>query len=434
MARLRFPHDIGPSPVRDLLLWMHRLHGRAGAPGVRDMAEAVGCSRHKIHDMLTSGRCPHDARTLFRLAGWLDGRTPRPRVSGDEESEDRFYDELDALWDAAMTFELLEPPELPPPVVPAGRVPPHDDEEPVRTEREETPEADSEGPFGVAGDEVVGPVVRRSPSSSGISPSRPVEMPDPGRSRCLLVATGAYDHLSDLPGDVRAAEMLAEVLTAPWPEPAFDRLDVLLDPEDPRDVLGAVHAAADEADDVLMLYFSGHGLVSRRGKLQLATRSTRPDADYTAVQYDDIRELVSSSRAKRSLIVLDACYSGRALDVMGPHSGLQEAPSTYLLASSGADAASFVDDQGLPVFTRHLTEVLAVGDAEAPEVLTVRDIYQLINRRARREGYPTPMLRANHAGHPLALARNAALMPVDRAQGSVGMGAGAAASMRSGVQ
>ncbi|GAA0351290.1 caspase family protein [Streptomyces turgidiscabies] len=377
------------------------------------MGEAVGCSHHKIHEMLTSGKCPRDGSTLFDLAEWLGRQGSRPRLRGSDEDEERFFAELDALWAAAVTFTLLQPPELPPPTPPRQSAPDSSAEVPSRPA--ESPEPKPQLPFAAVEGKVIGDRTVSSQPSSGTRLLRHAAMPELMESRALLVATGSYGDvgLPDLPGVHKGARALADVLISSQPEPAFaaDKLRLMIDPEDPRDILRAVQTAADEARDVLMLYFAGHGLVSQRGELQFATRSTEPGVDYTTVRYNDIRELVASSRAKRSLVVLDACYSGRALDVMGPYTGMQEAPSTYLLASAGARSASFVDSEGVPIFTQQLIDVLNFGDAEAPEILTIREIHQILAYRARRDGHPLPELRANETGHALALARNHALDP-----------------------
>ncbi|MGC5342462.1 caspase family protein [Streptomyces sp. DT171] len=381
------------------------------------MGKAVGCSHHKIHEMLTSGKCPRDGSTLFDLAEWLGRRGSRPRLRGGDEDDERFFAELDALWAAAIRFTLLQPPEPPPPAPPRQGTPDASAEASTETPGRPgaSPEPTAQPSFAAVEDRTLGDRTVSSRPSSGTRVFRHAEMPELAESRAVLVATGSYDDagLPALPGVRKGAQALADVLTSSRPDPAFagDKLRLMIDPEDPRDILRAVQAAADEARDVLMLYFAGHGLVSTRGDLQFATVSTESGVNYTAVQYNDIRELVASSRAKRSLVVLDACYSGRALDVMGPYTGMQEAPSTYLLASAGASSASFVDGRGMPVFTQQLIDVLAFGDPEAPEILTVEDIYRILSDRTQRDGHPRPQMRATGTGQAIALARNHALDP-----------------------
>lgn len=449
MPALRFPSDLAPGPVRDLLLWMHQLHGLAGAPSVREMAEAAGCSRHKIHEMFTSAKCPRDGATLFDLARWLGRRGPRPQL----RDEDQFFDELEELWRAATRFAVLRPPAplpgqsgprpTPPPSapepsasaassVPAPSLPAPSVPEPSVPEPAERAAAAGHGGPPAPPAPPVLPVPSGGPRAGGAVPSgpddamvarinawrarisggaapprRPDAMPDLKRSRALLVANGRFDHLEDIGQGPEAAKELAAVLTAPSC-PAFGHADLALDEEDPRSVLRRVQRAADEAEDVLFLYFAGHGLVSSRGELLLATASTEPGADYTALRYDDIRAIVSTTRAERSLLVLDACYSGRALDVMGTYAGMQDAPSTYLMASAGATRVALAPG-GAPLFTRQLIEVLRDGDPEAPVLLSVTDVYRVLAYRAQRDGFPLPQLRANEAVNPLVLARNAAV-------------------------
>jgi hypothetical protein len=66
-------------------------------------------------------------------------------------------------------------------------------------------------------------------------------------------------------------------------------------------------------DDLLVLYFSGHGVVNARG-LHLVTASTKRDRlAATAVQADFVRDLMDGCRSRQQVLILDCCYSG-ALD------------------------------------------------------------------------------------------------------------------------
>ncbi|KXK60321.1 hypothetical protein AWW66_19580 [Micromonospora rosaria] len=63
--------------------------------------------------------------------------------------------------------------------------------------------------------------------------------------------------------------------------------------------------------DVLLLYFSGHGIKDSVNALHLATRDTRlSDLATTSVSAEFISACVQRSRSRRILLVLDCCYSG----------------------------------------------------------------------------------------------------------------------------
>lgn len=63
--------------------------------------------------------------------------------------------------------------------------------------------------------------------------------------------------------------------------------------------------------DLLMLYFSGHGVRDEYGSLYLAVKNTnRARLRSTAIKSDFIREAMDQSRSKRQVLILDCCNSG----------------------------------------------------------------------------------------------------------------------------
>lgn len=64
-------------------------------------------------------------------------------------------------------------------------------------------------------------------------------------------------------------------------------------------------------DDLLVLYFSGHGIRDEYGSLYLAVKNTnRARLRSTAIKTDFIREAMDQSRSKRQVLILDCCNSG----------------------------------------------------------------------------------------------------------------------------
>jgi hypothetical protein len=64
-------------------------------------------------------------------------------------------------------------------------------------------------------------------------------------------------------------------------------------------------------DDLLILYFSGHGVRDEYGSLYLAVKnSNRARLRSTAIKADFIREAMDQSRSKRQILILDCCNSG----------------------------------------------------------------------------------------------------------------------------
>ena len=93
---------------------------------------------------------------------------------------------------------------------------------------------------------------------------------------------------------------------------AFDYVNILL-----NQLSSTVSEAIDEffdlkkPDDLLVLYFSGHGVRDELGALYLAVKNTiRSRLRSTAIKSDYIREAMDQSRSKRQVLILDCCNSG----------------------------------------------------------------------------------------------------------------------------
>ena len=83
-----------------------------------------------------------------------------------------------------------------------------------------------------------------------------VRLPDPARSRCVLVGAGSYvdERVPDLPSAARNAEALGRLLVDTG-------CVTIVDPQDVAAVLDPVRMAAGQVEDVLLVYFAGHGLL-----------------------------------------------------------------------------------------------------------------------------------------------------------------------------
>src|SRR5207245_1338608 len=63
-------------------------------------------------------------------------------------------------------------------------------------------------------------------------------------------------------------------------------------------------------DDVLLLYYSGHGILARSNRLFLATSGSNLDTPRTrSVSAQEIRDFIEESRAQRQIVVHDCCHS-----------------------------------------------------------------------------------------------------------------------------
>lgn len=129
----------------------------------------------------------------------------------------------------------------------------------------------------------------------------------------LIIANTDYSDagLAKLSAPGRDAEELARVLKSP-DICAFDDVNVLLNQPDAV-VRDRIDAFFDQKkpDDLLIMYFSGHGVRDEQGSLYLAVQNTnRFRLRATAIKSDFIRESMDQSRSRRQVLILDCCNSG----------------------------------------------------------------------------------------------------------------------------
>ena len=386
MSRLRCP-DLPPGPLRTLLTELHRLHARAGWPSTRELARGRLFSHTAVHTMFTKPELPKWT-VLCPVVERMATAAPLTDV-------DFTLKHFDRLWDEAERFDGMEPPFFGPPEEPPLGPGPHGD--------------GLHGPQQPGGDRGAAANPPENPGDLE-RPGLPLlpSLPVPEASRAVLIGSAAYRHLPTLS---TVAAGVADLATLLIEHGNFSPSSTsqLIDPAEPQHVLRSIDAAGRAAEDTLLIYFAGHALVSEHGELVLATAGTEPSADYTGVHYDALRRIVAASPASRSLIILDCCFSGRALHAMGSLNGLAEAPSTYVLASTGPDQASFAPpDQTHTAFTGNLVALLRDGLADGPELLDVESVFRELRRRAMSANQPMPSLRSRSGTRPLALGRNAA--------------------------
>ena len=127
--------------------------------------------------------------------------------------------------------------------------------------------------------------------------------------------------------------------------------------------------------DVVLLFFSGHGITDDENKLYLATSITaKDDFEATAVPASFVQQQSKNSYTKRQVIILDCCYSGAFAEGWQAKSvgvDLKKelgAEGRVVLTSSTATQTSFQqEDEELSLYTRYIIEGIETGAADKDE-------------------------------------------------------------------
>jgi len=170
----------------------------------------------------------------------------------------------------------------------------------------------------------------------------------------------------------------------------FDSVKVILN-QSSTSVTEAIDEFFDERkpEDLLLLYFSGHGVRDDGGSLYLALKNTmRTRLRSTAVRADYIKEAMDQSRSKRQVVILDCCNSGAfpagtksiANDSMGMVKAFQGYGRFIITASDATQFAwegdKVIQETDNSLFTHFLIEGLeGAADSDGDGKVTVNELY-----------------------------------------------------------
>ncbi|GCA74976.1 leucine-, isoleucine-, valine-, threonine-, and alanine-binding protein [Microcystis aeruginosa NIES-2520] len=213
----------------------------------------------------------------------------------------------------------------------------------------------------------------------------------------LLIGVSEYSEgLRPISSAILDVEAMRRVLEHP-DMGAFDQVTVLPNPDK-----GSMEKAVEDLfanrqrDDLVLLYFSGHGLKAQNARFFLSTRDTGRDqnGDFrraTALAATKLQEYITDSRSQRQIIILDCCFSGALVAGM-PIKGelnIQEelgGKGRAILTSSSPIEYSFEsEDKDLSIYTKYLVEGIETGaaDKDGDQLISVNELHEYASERVK---------------------------------------------------
>jgi serine/threonine protein kinase/formylglycine-generating enzyme required for sulfatase activity len=269
------------------------------------------------------------------------------------------------------------------------------------------------------------PSIRIAPLQSDVSPaSAPAQVT--GRKLALIIGNSEYEDgsLAQLVTPGADATELAGVLSDPAMG-GFDEVTPLI-----NQPVAAVRRAisrfyADkQRDDVLLLYFSGHGVLDDRGQLYLAVKDTERDLlRGTALGAAFIADEMDRSYSRRQVLILDCCQSGAFARGSKGAPGLSVGTaaafegtgySRVVLTATDSTQYAWEGDQVIgeadkSIFTHYLVEGLQTGaaDANADGWITLDELYDYVHSQVvTRTSKQTPAMWTYKQHDSFVIARN----------------------------
>ncbi|KST68224.1 caspase, EACC1-associated type [Mastigocoleus testarum] len=241
----------------------------------------------------------------------------------------------------------------------------------------------------------------------------------------LLIGVSEYQkELKPLPAAVNDVEAMRRVLVNPEMGGfAESDIEVLTNPQPQkiRDAIFQLFLANRQKNDLLLFYFSGHGIKDDRGKLYLSSCETHKEygrlVKPSAIAANYLHENINDSRSQRQVIILDCCFSGAIaqgmtvkddgnVDLQAQLGGKGRA----ILTSSSSTQYSFEqEDLELSIYTKYLVEGIETGAADKDEdgQISADELHEYARSKVQ-EASPamTPKFYPVEEGHKIFLAKS----------------------------
>jgi molecular chaperone DnaK len=241
---------------------------------------------------------------------------------------------------------------------------------------------------------------------------------DFSRSRAILISNAVFsdDGISDLPAVAGCAPAMESLLTGELCEWPADRVTSLENVGAPPELARSLVGLTKGVQDVLLLYYAGHGLRLPNGQLALALRDTSSDRElvrHTAAVYKDVAEMLRGCPAATKLVILDCCHAelGNRDSFQFQSADIEAEPVDGLYciwASKELENAKSPVAGGLTYFTEAFLEVVRTGIPGKPAQVTLDQIFVELRARMLRACRPEPARSGIRDANHWPFARNAA--------------------------
>ncbi|WSA18127.1 caspase family protein [Streptosporangium subroseum] len=187
---------------------------------------------------------------------------------------------------------------------------------------------------------------------------------------------------------------------------------VISNPHTSSDMLDPVREAVAAAEDTLLVYFSGHGLLDTAGnEFYLTLPGSDKKRMYTSVRFEFLRNELLDSRARHKILILDCCHSGQALRFMGDEDEAElmadSAATSGIYVMAAANKLAKVNDE-YSAFSGELIGLIRDGIPDEARLLTIDTIFKTARTALRDKRMPIPQKRERDFGADLAIFRNKA--------------------------
>ncbi|MFN6483558.1 MULTISPECIES: caspase, EACC1-associated type [unclassified Nostoc] len=240
----------------------------------------------------------------------------------------------------------------------------------------------------------------------------------------LLIGISEYElGLAPLPNAVKDVEAMRRVLVNPEMGDFAEADVTMLKNPQRQEMEDAIYNlyAHRQKDDLLLLYFSGHGVRVESGDFYLSTSITRKNQGKliptSAVAATNVHSWMNQSNSRRLVVILDCCFSGafakgwtpKDTGIIDLQQHLGGEGRAILTASTSTQYAFESDGLELSIYTHYLVEGIEKGaaDIDGDGLIAVDELHRYAKSKVQ-EASPamTPEFYPFKDGYRIFLAKS----------------------------
>ncbi|MDV3351095.1 NB-ARC domain-containing protein, partial [Leptothoe sp. LEGE 181152] len=237
----------------------------------------------------------------------------------------------------------------------------------------------------------------------------------PEETQAILIGTSQFpkdQELCPLPGVVNNVNDLAnllqdyQIIGIP-----LSNVTKILDEASASVVATRLANKAKQATDTLIVYYSGHGLIGKgKNKLVLTVGdTTRDSSHFDGLQFEKVKEAIAGSPATRKLLIIDSCFSGRALmsDTSSYIKERIDIKGTYTIAAVPSNRmADAPEGERYTAFSGKLIDVIQTGIDNQQPFITLETLFEQVKDELVDAGFLAPERSTVHDADKIKLLRN----------------------------
>jgi len=189
----------------------------------------------------------------------------------------------------------------------------------------------------------------------------------------------------------------------------------------------AINKALRQArkDQLVLLYYSGHGQPDEGGRLHLTTTDTLLETlESTSVPFEQIKRYIEVGGCRQVAVILDCCYSGAVGNAFMKSNAIgeelrraSEGQGIYVItASTAVQVAQEKEGDRYSVLTKHIIDGLTdpTTDVDGDGYISMDELYAYVHSRVRDESQQTPEKFSLKVRGDLLIARTGRLVREER--------------------